>query len=57
MRGVVIIQSTMPAAVFNYILAFQYQRSPQAVAGIVIVSTLLSFVSLPVLLWFLGVGA
>lgn len=54
LRGVVIIQSTMPAAVFNYILAFNYQRSPESVAGIVVASTLFSFISLPVLLWFLG---
>jgi len=50
-RGVTIIQFAMPAAVFNYMLALRYQREPNAVAGIVIVSTLLSFVSLPVLLW------
>jgi len=50
-RGVTVIQFAMPAAVFNYMLALRYQREPNAVAGIVIVSTLLSFVSLPVLLW------
>ena len=53
LRGVVIIQSSMPAAVFNYILAFKFQRSPEAVAGIVVASTALSFISLPLLLWFL----
>lgn len=53
-RGVVIIQSSMPAAVFNYILAVNYVRSPQAVAGIVVSSTVMSFVSLPFLLWFVG---
>ena len=52
-RGVVIIQSAMPAAVFNYILAFKYRRSAEAVAGIVIASTLCSFISLPLLLWLL----
>lgn len=53
LRRVVIIQSSMPAAVFNYILAFKYQRSPEAVAGLVVASTLFSFVSLPLLLWML----
>jgi len=54
-RGVVILQAAMPAAVFNYMLALQQERSPRDVAGIVVVSTLLSFVSLPVLLlWLLG---
>ncbi|ARN74736.1 AEC family transporter [Oceanicoccus sagamiensis] len=50
-RGVVIIQSAMPAAVFNYLLAQRYNRSPEAVAGLVVMSTLFSFASLPLLLW------
>lgn len=53
-RGVLIVQSTMPAAVFNYILAFNYQREPEAVAGIVVSSTLMSLLTLPLLLWYLG---
>lgn len=52
LRGVVIIQSTMPAAVFNYLMALNYQRDPEDVAGIVVFSTLISFVTLPLLLWF-----
>ena len=51
-RGVVLIQFSMPAAVFNYLLADRYGQSPQEVAGFVIISTLLSFLSLPLLLWF-----
>jgi predicted permease len=50
-RGVVIIQLSMPAAVFNYMLALRYGRDPNAVAGVVIVSTVLSFLLLPLLLW------
>ncbi|NRB40293.1 MAG: AEC family transporter [Pseudomonadales bacterium] len=51
MRGVLILQSSMPVAVFNYLLASQYQRSPQAVAGIVVASTLVAFLVLPFVLW------
>lgn len=51
-RGVVLIQFAMPAAIFNYLLAERYQQRPDEVAGLVIVSTLLSFVTLPLLLWF-----
>jgi len=51
-RGVLIIQSTMPVAVFNYLLAIRYRRSPEEVAGAVLVSTILSFLSLPALLWY-----
>lgn len=46
-RGVVILQSSMPVAVFNYLLAMKYQREPGEVAGMVVMSTLLSFVLLP----------
>lgn len=51
-RGVVLIQATMPAAVLNYLLALRYQRQPAEVAGIVVTSTALSFVTLPFLLAF-----
>ncbi len=50
MRGVMIIQAAMPVAVFNHLLAARYQRHPDDVAGAIVVSTLISFVSLPFLL-------
>lgn len=49
-RGVVLIQSSMPVAVFNYLFAERFQRQPEAIAGVVVISTLLSFVMVPVLL-------
>lgn len=52
-RAVVILQAAMPAAVFNYLLAQQYRRSPEDVAGLIVISTVLSFASLPLLLWWL----
>jgi len=48
-RGVLILQSSMPVAVFNYLLALRYQRQPGEVAGMVVLSTLLSFVLLPLI--------
>jgi predicted permease len=51
-RGVLIIQSTMPVAVFNYLFALRYKTAPEEVAGMVVISTVLSFVTLPLLLWF-----
>jgi malate permease and related proteins len=51
-RGVVLIQATMPAAVLNYLLALRYERQPSEVAGIVVTSTLLSFLTMPFLLAF-----
>lgn len=53
MKGVVILQATMPVAVFNYMFAMQYERQPQVVAGMVVISTLLSFLTMPWLLSWL----
>lgn len=52
-RGVVLLQSSMPVAVFNYLFAERFQRQPEAVAGVVVMSTVLSFISVPLLLWVL----
>ena len=52
-RGAVLIQSAMPTAVFNYLFAIQYNRKPEDVAGMVLVSTVLSFLTLPLLLAFI----
>lgn len=52
MRGVMLIQCTMPAAVINYLFALQYGRKPEEVAGIVVLSTLLSFATMPLLISF-----
>jgi predicted permease len=53
-RKVVLLQASSPVAVFNYLLAMQYKREPDVVAGMVASSTLISFISIPILL-FLGV--
>jgi predicted permease len=47
---VLIVQSTMPVAVFSYLFAHVYKRQPEEVAGAVVLSTLISFASLPLLL-------
>ncbi|MBM4220852.1 MAG: AEC family transporter [Gammaproteobacteria bacterium] len=49
-RGVVLIESAMPVAVFNYLLAARYDRHPDEIAGAIVISTLLSFATLPLLL-------
>jgi predicted permease len=56
-RGVLILQGAMPAAVFSYLFAARYDRAPDDVAGIVLLSTLFSMVTLPfVVAWVIGVG-
>lgn len=51
-RGVLILQSSMPVAVFNYLLALRYQREPGEVAGMVVLSTVLAFVLMPFIVSF-----
>lgn len=46
-RGVVVTQSSMPSAVYNYMFAERFNNRPEEVAGIVVISTLLSIALLP----------
>jgi predicted permease len=56
-RGVVLVQSAMPVAVFNYLLAARYDRHPDDIAGAIVISTLAAFAGLPVLLLLALPGA
>ncbi len=51
-RGALIIECAMPVAVFNYLYAQLHDNNPEDVAGTVLVSTGLAFLTLPALLWF-----
>ncbi|MBX3497950.1 MAG: AEC family transporter [Alphaproteobacteria bacterium] len=51
-RGVLLIQSAMPVAIFNYLFALRYEREPADVAGMIVITTLLSFLTLPALLLY-----
>jgi len=48
--GVLVLQAAMPVAVTSYLLAEKYGADGKSVAGFVVVSTLLSVATLPVLL-------
>lgn len=52
-RGVIVLQSAMPPAVFNYLIAARYQRNAEDVAGVVAIGTLMSIAVVPVVLWWL----
>ena len=52
-RKVLVLQASMPVGVLNYLFAHRYGRSPEQVASLVLVSTLLSVVSIPALLAWL----
>ena len=47
MRGVVILQASMPVAVMSYVMAARFGGPHSEIAGAVVVSTLLSFLVLP----------
>lgn len=51
-KGVVIIQASMPVAVFNYLFAQLHNNHPEEVAGMIVLSTALSFITLPLILAF-----
>lgn len=50
--AVLIVQVTTPVAVTSYLLAEKYGRDAQPVAGLVVASTLISVLSLPLILAF-----
>lgn len=56
-RGVLILQCAMPSMIINYILAQRYERQPEQVAGVVLVTTVISFLTLPIVLLFVLPGA
>lgn len=49
-RAVFVLQSSMPVAVYNYLFATVSKTDPQGVASLVVVSTLISVATIPVLL-------
>jgi len=51
-RNVILLDSLMPPAVFNVILAQKYDADPDAVASAIVVGTLLSVVVTPIFLLF-----
>ena len=53
-RAVLILQLAMPAAVYNYLFALAGKTDPEGVASVVVASTLMSALVLPVLLLVLS---
>ena len=51
--GVILIMSTMPVALLNYIFTVQIEKDTTTVAGLVVVSTFSTLIILPFLLNFL----
>jgi predicted permease len=53
-RNIVLIQAAMPSAVMTMVLTSKYKRDASLVASVVFVSTLLSIITIPLVLWFLS---
>ncbi|UUX49746.1 AEC family transporter [Nisaea acidiphila] len=49
--GILLLMSSMPVAIFPYLFAVRYNREPETIAGCVIVSTVLGFLTMPGLLY------
>ena len=49
--GVIVIMAMMPAAIINFIFAERFGRSPERVAGVIVVSTGVTLVLLPGIVW------
>ena len=53
LRAVLILQCANPVAVYNYLFAQRWNNEPEEVAGVVVLSTLLSILTIPLLLGWL----
>lgn len=55
-RGVLIIQTVVPVAIFNFLLAVRHNRDSVEVSELILVTHLMAIVYLPILLGFLLAG-
>jgi predicted permease len=52
-RQVLLLYGALPAAVVNFILTEKYRQDPALAASIVVLSTVLSLISIPLVLWLI----
>lgn len=52
-RSILILQSAMPVAVYTYLFALRWNHEPEEIAGLIVVSTFLSLLTVPLLLYWL----
>ena len=52
-RQVLLLYGALPAAVINFVLAEKYRQDPALAASIVVISTLISPLTIPVVLWLI----
>ncbi len=49
-KGAFVLQCSMPVAVYNYVYSQMYEKDPEEVASFVVVSTVISVITIPMLL-------
>jgi predicted permease len=54
MKAVLIMQASNPVAVYNYLFAQRWNNEPEEVAGVVVLSTVISIATIPLLLGWLA---
>lgn len=54
-KNIILIQAAMPSAVMSMILCQKYRKDSSLVASVVLISTLLSIITIPLILWFLSI--
>ena len=52
-RQVILLYGSLPSAVINFMLTEKYSRDPELAASIILLSTLLSLISVPLVLWLI----
>jgi len=52
-RQVLLLYGCLPAAVINFVLTEKYRQDPELAASIVVLSTLMSLVTIPILFWMI----
>ena len=54
-KNIIILQAAMPSAVMSMILCHKYKRDANLVSSVIFISTLLSIITIPLILWFLSI--
>jgi predicted permease len=52
-RQVLILYSSLPSAVVNFVLTEKYKQDPDLAASIIVISTLVSIITIPSVLWLI----
>jgi malate permease and related proteins len=52
-RQVLLLYGALPAAVINFVLTEKYRQDPALAASIVVISTFLSVLTIPIVLWWI----